>query len=124
MPTLDVTDVLDSPEFVDVFTVIRRSQIITDEGLAQDTPQTFANVGGVVVPNNDVSLNFLPEAEHLQGSISIYTRFRLSDGKSGIDADLVNWSGREYIVVTTGDYSRFGQGFIRAVAALNVVNPP
>lgn len=123
MPDLDVTDILSDPDFSDTFTVTRFVQSISDGGIASNTPTVFSNILGVVTANDNIDLLKMPDGEILNGSITIHTTFRLTNGDGATDADIITWHGRTYQVRTIGDWSGFGPGFISAVCTLNVVSP-
>jgi galactose-6-phosphate isomerase len=123
LPSLDITDILADPDFADKFNVTRYTQTITSGGMATNTPAVIYNVSGVVTANDNIELLKMPDGELLSGSITIITKFRLTDGSGALDADVVTWHGRTYQVKTIGDWSGWGAGFIEAVCTLNVVSP-
>jgi galactose-6-phosphate isomerase len=123
MPSLDVTDILTDPDFADTFNVTRSIQTISPGGMASNSSILIANVSGVVTANDDIDLLKMPDGELLSGSITIITKFRLTNGSGAIDADVVTWHGRTYQVKTIGDWSGWGAGFIEAICTLNVVSP-
>jgi galactose-6-phosphate isomerase len=125
MPLLDVTDVLDDPDFNDFFSVRRPALVATSGGTAAETDQTFTQCVGVVTPASAADMQLLPEGSFQQGVISIITKFRLQSGK-GVDfgPDIVYWHGASYTVMHVGDWSGFGVGFVEAVARLRELNPP
>jgi hypothetical protein len=123
-PTLDVVEVLESYEFADSFNVVKRSQTVDNHGIAHDTSTIFYNITGAVVPMNSATLLIQPEGERLTGAIMIYSKFKLSTGKQGgVDADLVVWRHREYIVKETDDFTDYGRGFKRSLCTLHILNP-
>jgi hypothetical protein len=130
MSRLDMTDILLDTDFVTRIQVARTLVTVNNDGLrVQSQPQLFANVVAIVTMADDLNLLRQPEGERLDGSITIHTRFRLTDGKTPLspslnaDADIVTYQGRPYTVASVGDWSQWGQGFIMAVATLTKVNP-
>ena len=123
MPLLDVSNILGDPDFVDTFTVTQYTQTISSGGMASNTANVIHSVGGVVYPNDNIDLIKMPDGEVLNGSITIVTRFRLTNGAGNRDADVVTWNGRTYQVKAVSDWSRYGAGFIEAVCQLNLVSP-
>ena len=123
MPSLDVTDILTDPDFADTFTVTRSIQTVSTGGMASNALSVLTGVSGVVTANDNVELLKMPDGEILSGSITIITKFRLTDGGGTQDADVITWHGRTYQVKTIGDWSGFGAGFIEAICTLNVVSP-
>lgn len=125
-PTLDVTEVLTSPEFADEFRTIRRQQGVNAHG----EPYIIATwvfglrdgCVGVITPSSENSLVRADAYEAQSNSIQVITKFKLQgavkDGQTIPEGqwlpDLVKWQGNHYIVRTTNDFSRFGVGFIVA----------
>src|SRR5690348_2308285 len=110
MPLLDVSSVLDNPMFSGSLTCTRNTQTVGNDGIAvnsaADTPFT-----GVVTSDTGDVLMRLAEGSYIKGSITVHTRFKLLDGSTGQDADIVTWQGRKYTVSSVNDYSTYGAGF-------------
>ena len=115
MPTLNVTRVLFSREFVDRTLVQRRNtQTVSDGGVASngtvDTP--FA---GVVTNDQGDILKRFPEASYIVGSIMVHSKLPLSAGVGDLDADWVQWKGSWYTVTDIADWTTYGAGFTCAL---------
>lgn len=123
MPNLDVSELLYDPDFATTFDVIRSTQAVDIHGMASNAQVATFGVVGVVTANDDISLLRTPEGERLNGSITIHTTFRLTNGSGATDADVVVWNGRQYIVTSVGDWGQFGAGFIMAICSLQQLNP-
>lgn len=126
MPLLDVSDVLDDPDFQDSFSVTRNEQVVGNNGVATQTPVTTSQKGVVTMDDGTLAKR-LPELERVEGAILVHTRFRLTDGTTGaapgenIPADIITWpetGGRQYTVHFVDNYSRYGAGFICAICTL------
>jgi hypothetical protein len=118
MPLLDVSDVLLSPEFMDLtLSVTRNAQTVGDDG---NTVITSASTPfyGVVTSLSGSVLHRVAEGEHISDTITIHTQFKLIDGQSGYDADIVNWQGLQWTVTNVNDYSTWGVGFVSATCTL------
>ncbi len=114
MALLDVTDILADPDFMDTGLICERmAQTVGDNGLAVNVT-TNKRFAGVVTSNSGDLLDRLTDGERIKGSITIHTRFRLSDGSAGFTADIVEWKNSRYTVSQVNDYSHFGRGFIAA----------
>ena len=125
MPLLDVTEVLNDPDFADVFSVLRRSEAVGNNGRAVITEQQTDGVVGVVTiasPNDLVRF----DAGQMTGrGIMIVTTFRLRASAQGVQPDQVIWDGATYTVKGIDPYHRFGAGFIEALAmSMNASTPP
>ena len=124
MPLLDVTDILSDPDFADTITVIRTVQVISSGGIASDgNTQTFPSVQAVVQPDKGRSIQRLAEGARVTDAIKIYTTFVLTAGSGPTEADAVVWNGGTYVVVNVRDWSRFGAGYVEAIADLTDLNP-
>lgn len=118
MPQLDVSDVLLDPDFVDRSLVcVRQAQTVGDNGIAVDT-QTSMPFSGVVTNDTGNILIRQAQGEHITGSITVHTRFRLTDGSNSYSADQVVWNGATYTVSNVADWSTYGCGFVAATCDL------
>lgn len=123
MPFLDVSDVLDDPDFVTTFDVMKATQSISSNGVATDTSEPIdTGVYGVVEAAASLTLQRLAEGSRQGGAIHIYTRYRLSDGRGNEEAHVVLWNGAHYTVVSVDDWSQFGAGYVRATCDLTDIN--
>jgi len=128
MPLLDVSSILTDPDFATRFDVIHSTLTIGDGGVGVRSSKTTRNIVGVVTANDDINLLRTEEGQRLAGSITVHTKFALTDGGRDyrgqtVDADVVVWKGRQYVVASIGDWSQFGAGFITAVCMLQQVSP-
>ena len=114
MPTLDVTDVLLSPEFLDTTLVVKRNeQTVDEDGFARNTT-TETSFGGVVTVDRSLEARRMQAGQVINGAILIVTTYRLSSGNTGIDADIVTYRGRDYRVTFVDLYTAYGAGFVQA----------
>lgn len=120
-----MSDALLEPLFQDFFTVLRRREDITNKGRSSLTSSRFPGTMGVVTAASPNDLERLGEYQFQGSALSIVTRFKLrgiakqanaSKPDPQFQPDLVYWSGDYYTVVTVEDYSRYGSGFIQAIA--------
>lgn len=115
MPTLDVSDVISSPEFVTSIQVRRSTQSVASTGMASETVVSTQTIAGVVYPASGSRMVRTPEGEMITGDLSVVTRFQLTEGGGTQQADVVIWKGKEYTVMNTSDFSEFGAGFMLAI---------
>ena len=105
MPTLDVSDVLMSPEFLDTSLVVTRSvQSVDQDGFPPNTP-THTPFGGVVTVDRSLEARRMQAGQVIGGAILIITTFRLTNGNTGVDADIVTYRGRDYRVTFVDPYA-------------------
>ncbi|WP_313048787.1 head-tail adaptor [Atlantibacter subterraneus] len=114
MPTLDVTDVLLSPEFLDTSLVVKRNeQTVDDDGFAINVV-TQTPFGGVVTVDRSLEARRMQAGQVISGAILIVTTYRLTSGNTGLDADIVTYQGRDYRVTFVDPYTAYGAGFVQA----------
>lgn len=120
MPEIDVTEVLLGADIAGTtFSVIRRREVVGDDGIAVLYQRTISGVLGSVTPTGENSL-IREEAHSAQHkTIMVVTSFRLrGSSRDSLGAswqpDLVLWRGGYFIVRTVDDFSQFGVGMISA----------
>lgn len=114
MPTLDVSDVLLSPEFLDTELWYRRNmQSVDADGIASNTV-TRQQFGGVVTVDRSLEAKRMEAGQVIAGAILVVTQTRLISGKTDLDADIVEYAGADYRVTFVDPYSRYGGGFVQA----------
>lgn len=129
MPTLDVSELLDDPTFVEKITVIRREEQITPKGRTAIIPTIIPDVLASVQPKDTVIGGnvVLREADYeIRGSnVNVYTKFRLRSaaqvkalptnarGKQ-FQPDIIVWNGDHFQVELTNDFSHYGAGYMHA----------
>lgn len=118
MPMLDVSAVLLDPMFLDTSgTYTRNVQSISAHGRAVVTPTT-APLYAVYTNQDGSILQRLASAEHIEDSITVHTRTKLTAGQTGDTADIVHWAGADYTVTRVANYSTYGGGFIAATCEI------
>ena len=118
MALVDVSEVLTDPDLMDRLSVLRGTQTVNQAGIATTVRQRIS-FAGVVTSDLGRILDRIAEGERVHGTITVHTRFRLTDGKSPQSvADVVQWQQREWTVTHVQDYSNFGRGFIAATCDL------
>jgi galactose-6-phosphate isomerase len=117
MPLLDVSEILTDPDFCQPLICNRLKQTVGEDGLAINTPVRI-RFTGVVTTVSGLELERNAVGELITGTILICTRFRLTDGKSGLSADIIDIGPRRYTVTNVYLYSQYGRGFVEAVCDL------
>lgn len=141
MPQLDVSWVLADPMLADVFTVIRRADVVGSNGRTTPLPfeQHLAQVG-VVTQQSPADLMRRDESQRVPRRIFLASTFafrnasRSADGLTQYQPDQIYWPvgpGGEslpdttvYTVEEVFPYSRYGRGIYECVAtSMNAVDP-
>lgn len=117
MPFLDVTDVLDDPDFSQFIEVKRSVNRIDENGESKFDIFKY-KTHGVVQPISAQELIRLPNAERLQGGCTVYTKFQLIAGHDDISADIIDVNNSSYVVVSVDNWGNFGLGYTMAKCAL------
>jgi hypothetical protein len=116
MPLLDVSEVLLDPDFADDLVCSRQEQTVGNDGLAVNTATDTAFIGVVTAASGN-NLVRTPDGSYTKGDICIITPYRLRTSATATgDADVVTWNGTRYTITQVNDYSRYGSGFVWAVA--------
>jgi hypothetical protein len=128
MPLLDVSRVLMNPLLIDVFSVNRRVQTVSNSGLASTTSTIITPVNGVVYPSNEEDLKLFPDLRFTEKALTVITRFALrataetsADPPVTFQPDIVVWplpiGGNNFLVRGLLDWSQYGPGFLLAICS-------
>jgi galactose-6-phosphate isomerase len=129
MSQLDFSAVLTDPLFLDSYTVIRRTQLMSSSGIASTTNVSLPHIAGVVYPSDENDLKRLPDAQVMAKSLTVITNFTLygESEAAGFEfqPDLVVWNGDSFVVRLIEDWSNYGTGFIKAICtSIDLVDSP
>lgn len=114
MPLIDVAELLTDPDFVEPITVIRRQQLISEQGRVSTVNQSYDGVLASVQPQSDAPMIRGPEQQNLPGLISVHTQFRIRGISPNYQPDLVVWNGTTFVVNKVFNWSHYGLGYVRA----------
>lgn len=126
MPLLDVTDVILDVDFLDCLQLQRATKTVGTNGLVSLAAATPAlqNFYGVVTNDKGEVLRRQAAGENVEGAIMVVTLYRLTSGhidrdtQAQIEADIVHWNDRSWVVKNVGPYPRYGRGFVQASCVL------
>lgn len=114
MPFLDVSDVLLDPDFADDSLICRRNvQTMDEDNFATNTVEEIP-FSGVVTVDRSLEARRMASGQTIGGAILVVTQFRLTQGRPGLDADMVTYQGRNYRVTFVDPYTAYGAGFVQA----------
>ena len=117
MALLDVTSILTDPDFASVFSVVRRTEIVSvDTGLSEISEMLVPDLVGVITPGDAMSLVRDDVGQVTGRSISVVTKYPLRMSSEGVQPDIVRWNSVDYTVITESPYLNFGAGFVQATA--------
>ena len=125
MPLLDVSDIVDDPDFADRFTVVRRKETVDTHGRATVVEQLFKKVVGVVTMGSPNDLDRREDYQNFTRSITVVTRFAVQGVVAGYQPDLIEWRGTRHLVKHVAPYPQFGRGFYQVeCSSMNNVDAP
>lgn len=116
MPLIDMTDLLSDQDFSDDITVRRRTETISDGGVAEVEDANLTMRGIVTVDGEPVVQD--SDYLHAQAIIEVHVPERLYDAATGYQPDVVVYGGLDFQVRKVSDFSRFGRGFCSAVCEM------
>jgi hypothetical protein len=134
-PTLDVSELLSDPLFVETeITVWRRKQVLTKGRTTPEVVQVITNIAASIQPKDTaIGGNFTERGEDVQyrgSNLNIYTTFRVrsvsKEATGGPDdgvylPDVVIWNGDHFLVMLVNDWTHYGAGYMHA--ELSSVDP-
>lgn len=114
MALLDMSDALLDPMFLDTFKVLRRQEVMGENGRGENLIRTYNPVYGTVTMSSPSDLGRDVDFQATTRSISVVLKFQLQSEVTGFQADVVVWRGDNYVVRHVDYYPQFGAGFYQA----------
>lgn len=121
MALLNVSDVIDDPDFWSDAVLIQTIVEVNSVGIAQAI-QNGAAFTGVIWQGGGTGLVQNGEGDLVEGDLMIITRYPIDTGKREIAADGVIFAGLPY-TITNAQLWPFGDGFTQATCKLATINP-
>lgn len=116
MPQVDVSEILTDPDLADLARVTRQWEAIGQDGVSRINTEVFEGVVMVATSQTPADLIRRDDATMMQLQISVVTQFRLRGPSQGFQADQITIDGSTYVVKQVMPFSRFGAGFVEAIA--------
>lgn len=132
MALLDLSEVMFDPDLVTGFTVIRRAETVGNNGrstLVETTittdPVTGYPIVGIINHAGSAEIIRRDDGTMMSRMIGIITSFRLRGPAPGFQPDIVLLEGTRYTISEVLPYTRYGSGFVEAVAtSMNATDAP
>lgn len=125
MPDLDVTEILEDPDFADVFTVKRRfSSVSADTGRSVVRERFYANIIGTVLAEDPSNQLRTDDSTSIPRNITVVTRFRMLGVGDAAQPDQIIYNGSTYTVQSVKGWNRFGAGFVKVFAQSQKASDP
>lgn len=114
MAQIDVSELLDDPDFTDSATLIRRAAAVNEYGETVLT-ETSTTIAAVIQDGDPEVLARLPDGARWSDYIRVYYRGVLAAESPDGYADIIVFNGRRFIVRTVDEsFSNWGAGFTMA----------
>lgn len=124
MPTIDMSDIINDPDLNELVVLIRRVETIGTNGRNAIT-ETLYNIGAVVTPGTQPGFLRTPDGQALPNTITVHTTSILQGPALGMQPDIIQWNGVNYVVRVIYDFSSYGSGFSSAMCeAVSLVGQP
>jgi len=120
MPSLSVIKAVTNLRFQDKFTVYRRVETVTNQGLSTTVSTAIPNIYGVVTQEPGNALTQGADSEYQEDIIGIISRFQFQ-GPTDLNPEtkpdqILLADGNTYEVTNIQAFSRFGPGFCEITA--------
>lgn len=114
MALIDVSEVLDDPDFLDTITIVRVVAAVNAYGENELTESSF-EAPAVVQPASPDTLARLPDSVRSQDAITVWYKGLLKSS-AGADSypDKVVWGGYTFVVHATDPFNNYGAGYVEA----------
>jgi len=129
MPDIDVSDLCDDPDIAgESFTVVRRQQVMQQNGVPSTATTNFSATGSIT-PTGNNSLVRQEAFSTQSNTVRVITTFRLrgpsKDSNGNVyEADIIMTAdGTSYIVSSLNEWNKFGGGFMEAECTAIDFNP-
>ena len=124
MPTLDFSDVILSPELNDWFSVIRRTEVVSESsGRSTIVESQTDDLIGIVTFGAGGNRRE-EDAQDASRTLNIITTFRLREASPGVQPDVVLYDGQRFTITKVEPWHRTGSGFVVAQAQLQAASVP
>jgi hypothetical protein len=124
MSTLDFSDILFDEELGTTFDVIRRNEVVSEQGRSVVDERTYNGIKGVIVPGDPGNIMRKDDSQMTGNVITVSTVFRLRPAGWGFQPDIVVHEGVRFTVKALKRWTNMGSGFVKAVAeSQNAADP-
>lgn len=121
MADVDVSELLNDPDFVDTFVVMRNPATVDATGrLQQPAKPVQTSVFGVVQPASGRTLSVYPDLTNVGAVVEVWTTFGLQVASDKNQPDHIIWDGNTYVVNHVDKWTNFS-GFVHAVCTMQDV---
>lgn len=112
---IDVSDVLDDPDFMQTFTRYRCTRALAHHGESTPTYDSGTPLQGVIEPASQADLQVLEEGTRLSDVVAVYTKADVRIGDSSNAPDVVLVNGARHVCLHIEDFRSNGN-YVRVLA--------
>lgn len=112
---LDVSELVEDPDFCSTFSRVRTPKTTANEGLDSSGTPVTTSIVGVVEPASQADLKLLPEGTRLVDMVGVYTKADVQIGGPSSDPDMLVIDGAKYLALHVEDFRAAG-GYIHVLA--------
>lgn len=112
MALIDVSELLNDPDFIDELSIIRRDVSVNDYGEGVITKSLLSGIYGSIQGATKDDIARLPEGVQLSRMKVVYTKTELKvGGPDGEYSDLIVINNKEYTIENVTPWGNFGSGW-------------
>lgn len=117
MSLIDVSELLEDPDFVDPVTIVRTSAVVGVDGMPERIQTLIPDQLMSVQPASGQTITAYPELTRSATVYEVWGKMRLYGPQEGTEPDRIIWRGRTLAVNKIDDYSHWGQGYYHCVCS-------
>ena len=110
MARIDVSELMNDPDFISPFVIYRRTETINGRGENELTETTVNAVGSIQAATGETAKR-LPDGVQLSSFITVFTKTVLEAESAGRYPDQVLWKGKRFNVFQCTPWDNFGAGW-------------
>ena len=120
MSTIDVSDLLHDPNFVDSLQILTRYPRVNGQG-ENIINEVCASTIGCVQPASGKTISRLPEALRVANISDFWIQGDIVATEPGKYSSIIVYKGKRYQVQTVRDWSNFGAGYTEGTCVAEVL---
>lgn len=120
MARIDVSQLLNDPDFVDNIVLINRQPSVNVFGENRARADERINTVGSVQPADYQTVMKLPEAMRVANVYSFWMRGQIVASEPGKYSSLIVYRGKTFQVQTVADWSNYGEGYTEGTCIAQV----
>jgi hypothetical protein len=120
MAGIDVSELLNDPDFTDKVTLITRALTLVD-GRTSLVENIIPNLSMSIQPASGSDLKKLPEGARGSEALAVWYQGELASLRQNGYSDIIVWNNKRYEVQHVEPYGNWGNGYYKGIATLTKV---